>query len=97
MNAVAGGDADLVGLARALVVDPELPNRWLNNQRANPTFPRFSSPPTGGVTAWYTMRLTQIGQDRDSEDLPSLDATIKLYEDRDKERVYVWNEHFKNR
>ncbi len=97
VNAVAGGDADLVGLARALVVDPELPNRWLNNQRANPTFPRFSSPPTGGVTAWYTMRLTQIGQDRDSEDLPSLDATIKLYEDRDKERVYVWNEHFKNR
>lgn len=97
VNAIAGGDADLVGLARALVVDPELPNLWLKNQRANPTFPRFSSPPTGGITAWYTMRLTQIGQDRDSEDLPSLDATIKLYEDRDKERVSVWNEHFRNR
>ena len=29
VNAISSGSADLVGLARALVLDPDVPNRWL--------------------------------------------------------------------
>lgn len=46
-SAVAEGTADLVGLARALVVDTELPSYWLNGERAAPPFPRFKAPPEG--------------------------------------------------
>ncbi len=96
VNAISSGSADVVGLARALVLDPDLPNRWLENQSANPAFPKFSAPPIGGITAWYTMRLTQLGQDRESEELPDLDTTIKTYEDRDRERASIWNDHFRS-
>ncbi|MEM7143264.1 MAG: NADH:flavin oxidoreductase/NADH oxidase family protein, partial [Actinomycetota bacterium] len=57
---VESGAADLVGIARALVVDPELPSRWLGPSPADPPFPRFAASVPGGVTAWYTMRITDI-------------------------------------
>jgi hypothetical protein len=46
VNAISSGDADLIGLA------PDLPNRWRADQSSNPVFPKFSSPPQGGITAW---------------------------------------------
>ena len=57
-EAVASGAVDVVGLARALVLEPSLPDLWKENQRPEPVFPRFSETPEGGVTAWYTMRIT---------------------------------------
>ncbi|MFT5448712.1 MAG: 2,4-dienoyl-CoA reductase-like NADH-dependent reductase (Old Yellow Enzyme family) [Gammaproteobacteria bacterium] len=59
-NALSSGGADLIGLARALVLAPDLAKRWLSDPSVNPAFPKFSSPPVGGITAWYTMRLTQL-------------------------------------
>lgn len=95
VNAIADGHADVAGLARALALDPNLPNHWLTKQSGDPVFPTFSSPPTGGITAWYTMRLTQLGLDREMEELPDLPTTVRQYEDRDKKRVIAWNDHFR--
>ena len=55
-DAVARGLTDMVGLARAVVLSPDLPSRWLSGAGGDPVFPRFAAPPAGGVTAWYTMR-----------------------------------------
>lgn len=60
LTAISSGSADLVGLARALVLDPDLPNSWLADQPGYLAFPTFSSPSEGGITAWYTMRLTHL-------------------------------------
>ena len=58
-DAVASGAVDIVGLARALVLEPSLPNLWKAGQKPEPDFPRFTDAPEGGITAWYTMRLTE--------------------------------------
>ncbi len=94
-NAISNGGADLIGLARALVLVPDLPNRWLADQSGNPAFPKFSSPPEGGITAWYTMRLTQLGQDRETDEFPDLDTTVKIYDARDNDRIAAWNDRFR--
>ncbi|WP_299734010.1 NADH:flavin oxidoreductase/NADH oxidase family protein [uncultured Tateyamaria sp.] len=92
--AVSEGKADLVGLARALVIDPDLPKKWEMGCEENPLFPRFDNPPEGGVTAWYTMQITQIAN-REIELTPAdLPATIKAYEARDDQRRATWTEHF---
>lgn len=92
--AVASGSADMVGLARALVLDPDLPNRWRTAAGGDPAFPRFASPPEGGVAAWYTMRLTALGEDRAPDDTPDAHAALAAYETRDAERVAIWNARF---
>ena len=50
---------DMVGLARALVLDPALPNGWRSGMAGNAAFQKFKDPPESGITAWYTMRLTE--------------------------------------
>ena len=89
-EAVSGGDADMVGLARALVLDPELPKAWLTGARADPIFPKFASPPEGGITAWYTMRITQLANDGDSSNALDLEGAVKAYGDRDLDRLPTW-------
>lgn len=96
VEAISSGDSDLVGLARALSLDPSLPDRWQADDSFNPTFPKFSSPAEGAVTAWYTMKLTQLGQDREGEELPDLETIVEIYNQRDRERDKIWNEHFQN-
>ena len=59
-----------------------------------PEFPRFQSPPEGGVTAWFTMRLTDIGEDRKLADARGLEAAIKDYEERDQNRTPIWKAHY---
>ncbi|MGI9646499.1 MAG: NADH:flavin oxidoreductase/NADH oxidase family protein [Ilumatobacteraceae bacterium] len=93
-EAVATGAADLVGLARALVVDPELPSRWLGSEPVDPAFPRFASPPPGGVTAWYTMRLTDIAGRQEDNVERSLADAVGEYEARDNGRVAGWISSF---
>ena len=56
-DAVASGEVDIVGLARAFVLEPSLPDLWKADRKAEPSFPRFSDAPEGGITVWYTMRL----------------------------------------
>ncbi len=90
-NAILDGKADLIGLARALVVDPDLPSFWLSGQRDDPQFPRFKNPPEGGVTAWYTMQITQIATGNATLSPDDLESVIKAYESRDETRRRIWN------
>lgn len=41
-DAVASGAVDIVGLARALVLEPSLPDLWKAERKPEPFFPRFS-------------------------------------------------------
>jgi 2,4-dienoyl-CoA reductase-like NADH-dependent reductase (Old Yellow Enzyme family) len=93
-DALASGAVDVVGLARALALEPTLPNLWMANQKPEPIFPRFSDTPEGGITAWYTMRLTEIGADK--ERLSSNDLREAMHEDdvRDQVRTKIWLRHF---
>ncbi len=94
IDAVSDGTADIVGLARALVLDPALPKGWQTGQVGGPTFPRFTSPPEGGITAWYTMRITELAEDRETMGVPNLMAAMKAYEDRDLDRISKWKNRF---
>ena len=88
------GNIDYIGLARAFIVAPSLPTDWKQTPVKNPIFPRFNNPPEGGVTAWYTMRLTDIAEGSESFDEPDVDSAIQVYEERDAKRCLDWNEHF---
>ncbi|WP_343227073.1 NADH:flavin oxidoreductase/NADH oxidase family protein [Rhizobium changzhiense] len=93
-DAVASGAVDIVGLARALVLEPSLPNLWKDDQKPEPSFPRFSQAPEGGITAWYTMRLAEIGADKDTPVFGDLAQAIHDYATRDTLRTKVWLSHF---
>ncbi len=96
IEAVTTGGADVIGLARGLVIDPNLPKRWHDgafSQQGDVTFPRFANPPEGGITAWYTMRLTAIGEDREKADL-GLPEAVAAYEARDAKRSALWRARF---
>lgn len=95
-EAVASGAVDVVGLARALVLEPSLPNFWLEDQLPEPAFPRFADAPEGGITAWYTMRLTEIGADEDVPEFGDLMQAVRDYDARDNERTEIWLSHFGN-
>lgn len=93
-EAVVSGAVDVVGLARALVLEPALPNLWMTNQIPEPVFPRFLDAQEGGITAWYTMRLTEIGSDKETDDVSDLGRAICDYEARDNTRMEIWSRHF---
>jgi 2,4-dienoyl-CoA reductase-like NADH-dependent reductase (Old Yellow Enzyme family) len=92
-NAIRSGAVDAVGLARALVLDPCLPKTWAAGGE-DPVFPRFETPPSGGLTAWYTMRLTDLGRDRDRQSGRDLATAIAHYEARVAEKAELWNRRF---
>ncbi len=96
-DAVSSGATDVVGLARAMALDPDLPAKWCDPDGGDPEFPRFDSPPVGGITAWFTMRLTAIGNGTEEDFDPALDAAMDAYESRDAERVATWREAFTTR
>jgi 2,4-dienoyl-CoA reductase-like NADH-dependent reductase (Old Yellow Enzyme family) len=94
IDAVSSGAVDMVGLARAVVLDPRLPEDWLTEEGGDPDFPRFEPPPPGGITAWYTMRLTALGEDREDAFALDLPSAIRDYEDRDELRCTTWRKKF---
>ena len=67
---------------------------WLTDEGGDPEFPIFDSPPRSGVTAWYTMLITALGED--SEDSFTLDphSALRIFEQRDAERSVKWQEKF---
>ena len=93
-SAISEGKADLVGLARALVVEPELPAFWLASQHLEPQFPSFKNPPEGGVTAWYTMQITRHSKGESALSPDDLNDAIEAYENRDEARRRIWNLKF---
>ena len=96
IDAIASGAVDIVGLARSLVLEPLLPDLWKADQMPEPGFPRFAEAPEGGITAWYTMRLTEIGGEIETPTFGDLDDAIRDYEERDKTRTDVWLRYFAN-
>jgi 2,4-dienoyl-CoA reductase-like NADH-dependent reductase (Old Yellow Enzyme family) len=94
IDAVASGAVDMVGLARAMVLDPRLAEVWLTEEGGDPDFPRFESNPPGGITAWYTMRLTALGEDREDAFTLDLPSAIRIYENRDAQRSIAWRKKY---
>lgn len=92
--AVASGAIDVVGLARALVIEPALPNIWRNAAPKDPAFPRFEKAPAGGITAWYTMHMTALAEGKEFPEFDDLRHAIVVYEARDAERTGIWLRHF---
>lgn len=88
------GAADAISLARALVLDPSLPDAWLNGPGGDPEFPVFVRPPRGGITAWYSMRLTALGEDAEDRFDQSPAQSLELYEARDAARSARWLKRF---
>ncbi|MBD9650087.1 NADH:flavin oxidoreductase/NADH oxidase family protein [Ensifer sp. ENS09] len=95
-DAVASGAVDIVGLARALVLEPSLPMMWKADRKSEPLFPKFSDAPEGGITAWYTMRLAEIGADQEGPAFADLGQAIRNYEAGNKSRTEAWLRHFCN-
>lgn len=78
-----------------MALDPKLPNSWNGIQTNDPEFPRFVSRPEGGVTAWYTMLLTELAEGRAAGLGLDLDDILQQYNARDEQRVRIWIDHFK--
>ncbi len=91
--AVKSGDVDAVGIARGFILDPDLPSTWQAGKR-DPVFPRFATLLPGGMTAWFTMRMTDFGEDREGPVDRDIFQAIAEYVNRDDQRVGIWNEKF---
>ncbi|WP_298934541.1 oxidoreductase [uncultured Ruegeria sp.] len=91
--AIIQGDVDAVGLARGFVLDPSLPLSWQAG-KGDPAFPRFATLPPGGMTAWFTMRMTDLGEDQESLIERDINDAIAEYEARDAERAILWKKRF---
>ncbi|MCQ3805512.1 MAG: NADH:flavin oxidoreductase/NADH oxidase family protein [bacterium] len=94
VDAVVSGAADVVSLARAMVLDPRLPEAWLTEGGGDPEFPTFHSPPRGGVTAWYTMRITALAEGREETFTLDPHSALRVYEERDAQRCIKWLKKF---
>jgi 2,4-dienoyl-CoA reductase-like NADH-dependent reductase (Old Yellow Enzyme family) len=98
IDAIESGAVDMVGIARAMVLNPTLPKYWFNDVDYEMTgevkFPTFKSPPIGAITAWYTMRLLAIAEDKEDEFNLDLPDALRIYEERDGKRCSVWREKF---
>lgn len=94
VEAIASRAVDMVGLARAMVLNPQLAKDWLTTAGGDPEFPKFASHLPGGITAWYTMRLTALGKDQEDTFELDLPTAIRLYEERDAHRCIKWREKF---
>ncbi|MBP3127597.1 NADH:flavin oxidoreductase/NADH oxidase family protein [Thalassospira sp. ER-Se-21-Dark] len=93
-EALNSGVIDIVGLARALVIEPALPDLWQRGDRHDPVFPRFDHAPAGGITAWYTMRLTALAGRVEMPEFDDLDQVLSAYEARDADRAQIWLRYF---
>ena len=92
--AVAEGLTDMVGIARGWVLDPNLAATWLTDAGGDPAFPRFRDAPGGGVTAWYTMRLTALAEDREDGFAGDPRSALADYDARDAVRAERWTARF---
>ena len=94
VDALASGAADMVSMARAMVLNPGLPGVWMTEEGGDPEFPVFDSPPRGGATAWYTMRITALAEDREEAFRLDPQSALRVYEERDAQRCIEWREKF---
>lgn len=93
-DAIESDCADGISIARAMVLNPSLANTWLSEDGGDPEFPVFDAPPRGGVTAWYSMRLTALGEDSEGKFEMTPKEAIGTYEVRDEQRCIKWLEKY---
>lgn len=89
-QALQDGSADAISLARAMALNPSLANEWLSDTACDPEFPVFDKPPRGSITAWYSMRLTALGEDKEDYFDQTPAEALATYEARDAERCTIW-------
>ncbi|MEM7045903.1 MAG: oxidoreductase, partial [Pseudomonadota bacterium] len=53
-----------------------------------------ASAPPGGITAWYTMRLTALAENREDAFAADLPSAIEAYDQRDVRRSKTWRRAF---
>ena len=94
VSALRDGSSDSVSLARAMVLNPSLATTWLSSAGGDPGFPKFNAPPPGGITAWYSMRLTALSEDSEAGLAMDPQAALDAYEERDAKRCLTWLERF---
>ncbi|WP_255855420.1 NADH:flavin oxidoreductase/NADH oxidase family protein [Marinobacterium rhizophilum] len=94
VDALASGAVDMVSLGRAMALNPRLAHDWLSSAGGDPAFPKFDTNPPGGVTAWYTMRLTALAEDNEGEFSLDLESAMSLYDARDAQRSDRWRNAF---
>lgn len=94
IDAVASGAADMVGVARALVLNPRLAATWLTEEGGDPAFPVFTAVPRGGITFWYTMRLAALAEDSEDSYSPDPAEARRVFEERDARRCIEWQRRF---
>ena len=93
IDALEQKQVDAVGLARAMALDANLANKWLGGS-GDSQFPVFDKPVPGGVTAWYTMRLTALARDGENDFHLTPEESLEAYEARDRQRCEKWRKHF---
>lgn len=93
IEALEQKQVDAVGLARAMVLDVNLADKWLNGG-GDSQFPIFDKPVPGGVTAWYTMRLTALARDEEGGFCLTPEEALEAYEARDWQRCERWRKKF---
>lgn len=99
-DALRSGATHMIGVARAMVLDPRLPETWMGGAGDDPAFPRFEFTRPGGVTAWYTMRLTALAENREDTFDVDIETATHDYETRDEYRCRIWLEgsrHWRDR
>lgn len=94
INAITSGAADIISMGRAMAINPKLAEAWLSGKDYDPVFPRFKEVVPGGITAWYTMRLIALGEDKENDFNLDLPTAIQQYEERDAQRCNKWMDKF---
>ena len=94
VDAIANDVVDIIGLGRAMVLDPRIDNTWLRGKEFDFDFPRFERTIPGGITAWYTMRIVALGENREHEYTLDLPTALEQYEERDAKRCIRWQKKF---
>lgn len=94
IDALESGAADIIGLGRGMVLDHQLANSWLTEAGGDPVFPKFETIIDGGITAWYTMRINAIAEDKEDEFSQDLASAIHAYEKRDAQKSLIWSKKF---
>lgn len=87
--------ADMIGVGRAMILEPKLASIWLSDNSYDPVFPRFEETVPGGLTAWYSMKQIAIGEDKEDDFKLDLLSSVSAYEKRDASRIDIWNLRFK--
>lgn len=95
VDALESGAVDMVGIGRAMALNPNLARDWLSGSSGDPKFPTFVTSPPGGVTAWYSMRLTALAEDREDDFSLDIETAISLYDLRDAGRCKDWKLTFR--